>query len=81
MRRQRRAAEQAHSLSRVLNEVLQPFLRCRRKAALAADENRRAEPAVLQTERIELGMTAHEYDGDLPMPRPAQDTADSSRAI
>ena len=80
MRRQRRAAEQSHGIAHFPGEVLQPFPLRSGNALFAGDENRGAEPAVLQPERIELGMAAHEHDGNLPTARPAQNPADSPRA-
>ena len=66
--------------SAVYAVVLQPFPLRSGNALFAGDENRGAEPAVLQPERIELGMAAHEHDGNLPTARPAQNPADSPRA-
>src|SRR5205085_4015337 len=57
-----------------------PFLLRRRNALFAGNENRGAEPAVLQPERIELGVAAHEHDGKLPTACPTQNPADSPRA-
>ena len=80
MRRHRGAAEQSHGIAHFAGEVLQPFLLRRGDTLIAGDENRGTEPAVLQPERIELGMAAHEHDRNLPTARPAQNPADSPRA-
>src|SRR5689334_16406566 len=65
MRRQRRPAEQPHCIAHVRRQpphmLLFPFD--------ARDKDRGAQPAVLYAERIELGVTAHENDGKLPMSR------------